>query len=108
MLFDPADYEKVDGFLKLAQVSEDSDELDGDKAPQFIDSVSSLVNDKMDSGEFLGRVTSRLETIITQETVAGEYLSFVVALRDAFDQPKWVKESAGFVLLRSLFADLRA
>ncbi len=108
MLFDPADYEAVDGFLKLAQVSEDSDELDQDKAPEFIDSVSSLVNDKMDSGEFLGRVTERLEKIIVDESVPAEHLSFVLALRDAFDQPKWVKESAGFVLLRSLFADLRA
>lgn len=108
MLFDPPDYEAVDGFLKLARVSEDSDELDQEKAPEFIDNVSALVNEKMNSAEFVERVKARLEAIITQETVPAEYLSFVVALRDAFDQPKWMKESAGFVLLRSLFADLRA
>lgn len=108
MLFDPADYEAVDGFLDAAKVTPDSDELDHEKAPIFIDNVSNLVNEKMNSPEFLQRVTGRLEAIITTESVPADYLSFVLALRDAFDQPKWVKESAGFVLLRSLFADLRA
>ncbi|MEM8857873.1 MAG: hypothetical protein AAGD96_06110 [Chloroflexota bacterium] len=108
MLFDPPDYEAVDGFLKLAQVSEESDELDQAKAPEFIDNVSRLVNKKMESAEFIGRVKERLEAIIAQESVPAKYLSFVVALRDAFDQPKWMEESAGFVMLRSLFADLMA
>ena len=97
-----------DTFLDKARVSPDSDELDHEKAPAFIDSVSNLVNEKMNSAEFLQRATARLEAIVTQESVPADYLSFVLALRDAFDQPKWVEESAGFVMLRSLFADLRA
>ena len=108
MLFDEADYHAVDGFLKEAQVSPDSDELDKNKAPAFIDAVANLVNEKMESAEFLQRVIGRLEEIIGKETVPAMYLSFVFALRDAFDQPKWVEESASYVLLRSLLADLRA
>ncbi|MFT5194318.1 MAG: hypothetical protein ACI9EW_001233 [Cellvibrionaceae bacterium] len=108
MLFDPADYEAVDTFLEQAKVSPDSDELDHEKAPIFIDNVSNLVNEKMNSAEFLQRAKNRLEEIAVKESVPAEYLSFVLAMRDAFDQPKWVEESAGFVMLRSLFADLRA
>ena len=108
MLFDPADYKAVDGFLEQSKVSPDSEELDHEKAPIFIDNVSNLVNEKMNSAEFLQRVKGRLEEIAVKELVPAEYLSFVLALRDAFDQPKWMEESAGFVMLRSLFADLRA
>lgn len=107
-LFDEEDYTAINHFLTEAQVPDAADETyDQSGMAGFVDKVVGLVNGKMDSEPFRGRVTERLTTILDEESVDAQFLSFVLRLRFSMSNEAWLAESGNYVMMRSLFADIR-